>query len=174
MKIDSMYFRLWFKGSTLEKNSFVIIELIHLLWKGRFILWVAPIEKWFRVMSNAISLDNQTFLSSLVDSFINFFQLQKSQLFPYFSFISNMVGSGGGGGGGRRPGSDRLLGGATGRGSVDPGLVFSFKKTIKPSMLLVKDQFIHYYLSTCTCQLTYHHFNSCTAQKLLVVQKIDF
>ena len=41
-------------------------------------------------------------------------------------------------------------------------------------MLLVKDQFIHYYLSTCTCQLTYHHFNSCTAQQLLVVQKMDY
>ena len=63
MKIDSMYFRLWFKGSTLEKNGFVIIELIHLLLKGRFILGVAPIEKLFHVMSNAISLDNQTFLS---------------------------------------------------------------------------------------------------------------
>ena len=63
MKIDSMYFRLWFKGSTLEKNSIVIIELIHLLLKGRFILWVAPIEKLFHVMSNAISLDYETFLS---------------------------------------------------------------------------------------------------------------
>ena len=41
-------------------------------------------------------------------------------------------------------------------------------------MLLVKDQFIHYYLSTCTFHLTYHHFNSCTAQQLLVVQKMDY
>ena len=57
------------------------IELIHLLLKRRFILWVAPIEKVFHVMSNAISLDNQTFLSWLVDSFINFFQLQNFHLF---------------------------------------------------------------------------------------------
>ena len=42
---------------------FLHIELIHLLLKGRFILWVAPIEKLFHVMSNAISLDNQTSLA---------------------------------------------------------------------------------------------------------------
>ena len=67
---------------------FLQIELIDLLLKGRFILWVAPIEKLFH---NAISLDNQTFLSELVDSFINFFQLQDFLLFVYFSFISQRV-----------------------------------------------------------------------------------
>ena len=40
-------------------------------------------------MANAMSLDNQTFLSWLVDSFINFFQLQNFRLFLYFSFISS-------------------------------------------------------------------------------------
>ena len=67
---------------------FLQIELIDLLLKGRFILWVAPIEKLFH---NAISLDNQTFLSELVDSFINFFQLQDFLLFVYFSFISQRI-----------------------------------------------------------------------------------
>ena len=56
-------------------------------------------------------MDNQTFLSYLVDSFINFFQLQGFHLFLYFSFISQRIrwGSGkggGGGGGGRGPGGD--------------------------------------------------------------------
>ena len=46
-----------------------------------------------------------------------------------------------------------------------------------------KDQFIHrrqlvhpnnYYLSTCTRKLAYHHCNSCNAQLLLVVQKMDY
>ena len=64
---------------------FLQVELIHPLLKGRFILWVDPIEKLFHVMSNAIGLDNQTFLSELVDSFINFFHL-----FLYFPFISQM------------------------------------------------------------------------------------
>ena len=67
---------------------FLQIELIDLLLKGRFILWVAPIGKLFH---NAISLDNQTFLSELVDSFINFFQLQDFLLFVYFSFISQRI-----------------------------------------------------------------------------------
>ena len=44
--------------STDSLSPFLQIELIHLLLKGRFILWVAPIEKLFHVMSNAISLDN--------------------------------------------------------------------------------------------------------------------
>ena len=84
-------------------------------------------------MSNAISLDNQTFLSYLVDSFMNFFQLQKS----FIGFVISL----------------------------------SFSKQYGR---LVKDQFIHYYLSTCTCQLTYHHVNSCTTQQLLFVQKMDY
>ena len=49
--------------STDSLFPFLHIELIHLLFKGRFILWVAPIEKLFHVMSNAISSDNQTYLS---------------------------------------------------------------------------------------------------------------
>ena len=62
-------------------------------------------------MSNATSLDNQTFLSWLVDSFINFFQLQ--------NFISQTIrykeGQRAGGGGVRGLGSrgDSLLEGAT-------------------------------------------------------------
>ena len=44
--------------STDSLSPFLQIELIHLLLKGRFILCVAPIEKLFHVMSNAISLDN--------------------------------------------------------------------------------------------------------------------
>ena len=71
--------------------NFLQVELIHLLLKGRFILWVAPIEKLFHLMSNAISLDNQTFLARYMDSFINFFQLQKFHLFLYFSFISQRI-----------------------------------------------------------------------------------
>ena len=45
-------------------------------------------------MSNVESLDNQTFLSYLADSFINIFQLQDFHLFLYFCFISqkNTVG----------------------------------------------------------------------------------
>ena len=133
--------------------NFLQVELIHRLLKGGFILWVAPIEKLFHLMSNAISLYNQTFLA---------------QEFR-----------------GLGPGGVSLLGGATCRGSVDLGSVCLFKKTIKPSwcILLVKDQFIHrgqlvrpnnYYLSTCTRKLAYHHCNSCTAQLLLVVQKMDY
>ena len=67
-------------------------------------------------MANAMSLDNQTFLSWLVDSFVNFFQLQNFRLFLYFSFVSSRIwwGWGAGGGGVRRlgPGGDSLLGGA--------------------------------------------------------------
>ena len=43
--------------------NFLQVELIHRLLKGGFILWVAPIEKLFHLMSNAISLYNQTFLA---------------------------------------------------------------------------------------------------------------
>ena len=58
--------------------NFLQVEVIHrLLLKGGFILWVAPIAKLFHLLSNAISLDNQTFLAWYVDSFINFFQSQK-------------------------------------------------------------------------------------------------
>ena len=49
--------------STDSLFPFLQIELINLLLKGRFILWVAPIEKLFHVMSSAISLDNQTSLA---------------------------------------------------------------------------------------------------------------
>ena len=45
-------------------------------------------KKFFHVMSNVESLDNQTFLSYLVYSFINVFQLQDFHLFLYFCFIS--------------------------------------------------------------------------------------
>ena len=61
-------------------------------------------------MSNALSLDNQTFLAWYVDSFINFFQHQNFYFFLYFSFISKRIWykrgcvcvcvCGGGGGGG--------------------------------------------------------------------------
>ena len=71
--------------------NFLQVELIHRLLKGGFILWVAPIEKLFHLMSNAISLDNQTFLAWYVDSFINFFQSQNFYLFLYFSFISQRI-----------------------------------------------------------------------------------
>ena len=47
---------------------FLQIELIDLLLKGRFILWVAPIEKLFH---NAISLDNQTLISLWVGGFFH-------------------------------------------------------------------------------------------------------
>ena len=72
-------------------------------------------------MSIAISLDNQTFLTWYVDSFINFFQLPNFYLFLYFSFISQKIqykgwgrGDGGGGEKFRRlgPGGVSLLGGA--------------------------------------------------------------
>ena len=45
-------------------------------------------------MSYVKSLDNQTFLSYLVNSFIKVFQLQDFHLFLYFCFISqkNTVG----------------------------------------------------------------------------------
>ena len=43
--------------------NFLQVELIHRLLKGGFILWVAPIEKLFHLMSNAISLYNKTFLA---------------------------------------------------------------------------------------------------------------
>ena len=126
-----------------------------------------------------------------MDSFINFFQLQIFYLFLYFSFISQRIqykglaGVGGGGFRGLGPGGVSLLWGATCRGSVVLGSVCLFKKTINPSwcILLVKDQFIHrrqlvhpnnYYLSTWTRKLAYHHCNSCTAQLLLVVQKMDY
>ena len=71
--------------------NFLRVELIHGLLKGGFILWVAPIEKLFHLMSNAISLDNQTFLAWYVDSFINFFQDQNFYLFLYFSFIFQRI-----------------------------------------------------------------------------------
>ena len=65
--------------------NFLQVELIHrLLLKGGFILWVAPIKELFHLMSNTISLDNQTFIAWYVDSFINFFQSQNF----YLSFIS--------------------------------------------------------------------------------------
>ena len=82
--------------------NFLQVELIHRLLKGGFILLVAPIEKLFHPMSNAISLDNHTFLAWYVDSFINFFQSPNFYLFLYFSFISQRiwyireVGGGGG------------------------------------------------------------------------------
>ena len=123
-----------------------------------------------------------------MDSFINFFQLQNFHLFPYFSFISQRIWYKGGGGGFRKlgPGGDSLLEGATCRGSVDIGSVCSFKKKnnlTQRCILLVKDQFIqrrqlvlanNYYLSTCACQLAYHQCNSCNAQQLLDVQKMDY
>ena len=72
--------------------NFLQVELIHrLLLKGGFILWVAPIKELFHVMSNALSLDNQTFLAWYVDSFINFFQHQNFYFFLYFSFISKRI-----------------------------------------------------------------------------------
>ena len=71
--------------------NFLQVELIHRLLKGGFILWVAPIEKLFHLISNAISLDNQTFLAWYVDSFINFFQHQNFYFFLYFSFISKRI-----------------------------------------------------------------------------------
>ena len=46
-------------------------------------------------MSNVESLDNQTFLFYLVDSFINVFQLQDFHLFLYFCFISQKNSIGG-------------------------------------------------------------------------------
>ena len=70
---------------------FLLVELIHPLLKERLILWVAPIEKLFHVMSNAIGLDNQTFLSELVDCLINFSQLHDFHLFLYFYFISQRI-----------------------------------------------------------------------------------
>ena len=68
-----------------------------------------------------MSLDNQTFLSWLVDSFINFFQLQNFRLFLYFSFISS---------GGWDLEVTVFWEGQTvgGGGSVDPGSVCSLKK----------------------------------------------
>ena len=127
MRIDSMYFRLWFKGSTLEKNSFVIIELIHLLLKRRFILWVAPIEKLFHVLSNAISLDNQTFLSlGMWILSLTFFSSKSFICFFISLSFPKQYGRKGVGGGERwrfrgvGPGGDSLLGGATCKRSVDP------------------------------------------------------
>ena len=73
------------------------IELIHLLYStcwGEDLSSELPLlKKFFHVMSNVESLDNQTFLSYLVDSFIDVFQLQDFHLFLYFCFISqkNMV-----------------------------------------------------------------------------------
>ena len=86
-------------------------------------------------MSNAISLDNQTFLAWYVDSFINFFQSQNF----YLSFISQRkygIRRGGGGVKFRElgPGGVSLLGGATCRGSVDLSSVCSFeKKQLNPA-----------------------------------------
>ena len=74
------------------------IELIYLLYSmcwGEDLSWELPLlKKFFHVMSNVESLDNQTFLSYLVYSFINVFQLQDFHLFLYFCFISqkNTVG----------------------------------------------------------------------------------
>ena len=86
-------------------------------------------------MSDAISLDNQTILSQLVDSFINFFQLQNFHLFPYFSFISQRIWYKGGGGGvqGLGPGGDSLLGGATCRGQLTLFQYVHLKKKINPA-----------------------------------------
>ena len=67
------------------------IELIHLLYTtcwGEDLSCELPLLKtFFHVMSNVESLDNQTFLFYLVDSFINVFQLQDFHLFLYFCFI---------------------------------------------------------------------------------------
>ena len=72
-----------------------------------------------------------------MDSFINFFQLQKSFICFFISLsFSKQYGrfeGGGGGVGGLGPGGDSLLRGATCRGSVDPGLVFSLKKQLNPA-----------------------------------------
>lgn len=77
-----------------------------------------------------MSLDNQTFLSWLVDSFVNFFQLQNFRLFLYFSFVSSRIwwGWGAGGSGGWGLEVTVFWEGQTVGGSVDPGTVFSLKK----------------------------------------------
>ena len=49
-------------------------------------------------------------------------------------------------------------------------LMHSFSK--RSIHLLVRPN--KYYLSTCTRKLAYHHCNSCTAQLLVVVQKMDY
>ena len=49
--------------STDSLFPFLQIELITDCRERKFILWVAPIEKLFHAVSDAISLDNQTFLS---------------------------------------------------------------------------------------------------------------
>ena len=77
-------------------------------------------------MSNAISLDNQTFLAWYVDSFINFFQSQNFYLFLYFSFISQRIWYIMRRGGREEfrelgPAGVSLLGEVTCRGSVDLG-----------------------------------------------------
>ena len=54
--------------------NFLQVELIHRLLKGGFILWVAPIEKLFHQMSNAISLDNQTFSLGMWIRSLTFFR----------------------------------------------------------------------------------------------------
>ena len=86
-----------------------------------------------------------------MDSFINFFQLQKSFIYFFISLsfskqygrfeggggggrgVGGLGGRGVGGVGGLGPGGDSLLRGATCRGSVDPGLVFSLKKQLNPA-----------------------------------------
>ena len=121
-------------------NFLLQVEVIQRLLKGGFILWGAPIKELFHLMSIAISLDNQTFLTWYVDSFINFFQLPNFYLFLYFSFISQKIQyKGWGGGEVQAAGAWRCQ--SFGRGSVDLGSVCLFKKTIKPSwcILLVKD-----------------------------------
>ena len=68
------------------------IELIYILYStcwGKGLSCKMPLlKKFFHVMSNVESLDNQTFLSYLVDSFIQVFELQDFHLFLYFCFIS--------------------------------------------------------------------------------------
>ena len=64
--------------------NFLQVELIHRQLKGGFILWVAPIEKLFHPMSNAISLDNQTFSLGIWIRSLTFF---RAKIFICF-FIS--------------------------------------------------------------------------------------
>ena len=68
------------------------IDLIYLLYStcwGEGLTCELPLlKKFFHVMSNVESLDDQTFLSYLVDSFINFFQLQ---VFISVSFLKRTV-----------------------------------------------------------------------------------
>ena len=76
-------------------------------------------KKFFHVMSNVESLDNQTFLSYMVDSFIDVFQLQDFHLFSVFLFhFPKEYGRGVQGGCGLEVSTGSHLGGATCRGLV--------------------------------------------------------